>query len=187
MNMPEIRITPPLSDIDIKKIKSGDRLLITGIVYAARDAAHRRMAERIERGEELPFDIRGQIIYYMGPAPARPGTAVGSAGPTTSGRMDRYSPALIKMGLKGMIGKGPRSEDMIRTMREYGCLYMAAVGGAGALLSRRIKSSTVIAWEDMGAEALRRMEVVDFPVIVVNDSEGRDLYRESVSRYRIDG
>src|SRR4030042_2853338 len=184
MNMPEIRITPPLSDIDIKKIKSGDRLLITGIVYAARDAAHRRRAERIERGEELPFDIRGQIIYYMGPAPARPGTAVGSAGPTTSGRMDRYSPALIKMGLKGMIGKGPRSEDMIRPMRGHGCLYMAAVGGAGALLSRRIKSSTVIAWEDMGGEALRRMEVVDFPVIVVNDSEGRDLYRESVSRYR---
>jgi fumarate hydratase subunit beta len=187
MNMPEIRITPPLGDIDIKGIKSGDRLLITGTVYAARDTAHRRMAELIARGEALPFDVRGQIIYYVGPAPARPGKAVGSAGPTTSGRMDRYSPALIKMGLKGMIGKGPRSGDVIRSMMEYGCIYMAAVGGAGALLSRHIKSSTVIAWEDLGAEALRTMEVVDFPVIVVNDTQGGDLYRDGVSRYRIDG
>ncbi len=182
--MGETRINTPLSDDVIKALKSGDKLLISGVIYTGRDAAHKRLVDLIEKGEELPFDIAGQIIYFVGPTPARPGRPVGSAGPTTSYRMDAYSPRLIEKGLKGMIGKGARSPEVIEAMMKFGCIYMAAVGGAGALISQSIKSSEVIAYEDLGPEAIRRMEVEDMPVVVVNDTRGNDLYREGVKKYR---
>lgn len=181
--MSEIRVTTPLNDDVISKWRSGDKILISGIIYTGRDAAHKRLVELIDKGETLPFDIKGQIIYFVGPTPARPGGAVGSAGPTTSYRMDAYSPRLIEKGLKGMIGKGSRSEEVIGAMIKHKCVYMAAVGGAGALISRCIKSSEIIAYEDLGPEAIRRMEVKDLPVIVVNDTLGNDLYQEGVKKY----
>lgn len=178
-----IRIEPPLSDGDIEGLKAGDRVLINGIIYTGRDAAHKRLVDLIERGEELPFDIRGQIIYYVGPTPARPGKPIGSAGPTTSYRMDTFSPKLMEKGLKGMIGKGMRSQEVIDAMKRYKAVYMAAVGGAAALIARRIKKSEIVAYEDLGPEAIRRLEVEDFPAIVVNDTRGNDLYVEGVRRY----
>ena len=182
--MSKIRISTPLDDDTVAQLKSGDNLLINGIIYTGRDAAHKRLVDLLEKGESLPFEITGQIIYFVGPTPARPGRPVGSAGPTTSYRMDAYSPKLIAQGLKGMIGKGARSQEVLKAMQKYKCLYMAAVGGAGALISQSIKSSEVIAYEDLGPEAIRKMEVEDFPAVVVNDVSGNDLYREGVAKYR---
>jgi fumarate hydratase subunit beta len=183
--MAVIRVNTPLTEEVVTELKSGDKILINGIIYTARDAAHKRLIELIDNEKELPFDVNGQIIYYVGPTPARPGNIIGSAGPTTSYRMDSYSPKLIEKGLKGMIGKGPRSREVIESMKKFNCLYMAAVGGAGALISKCIKSSKVIAYEDLGTEAIRQMEVLDFPVIIVNDTLGNDLYQEGVNQYRI--
>jgi fumarate hydratase subunit beta len=181
--MSEIRVTTPLGEDVITQWKSGDKILINGAIYTGRDAAHKRLVELIGQGEVLPFDVKGQIIYFVGPTPARPGRPVGSAGPTTSYRMDAYSPQLIALGLKGMIGKGARSHEVIEAMKKYKCVYMTAVGGAGALISKRIKSSEIIAYGDLGPEAIRKMEVVDFPVIVVNDTLGNDLYQDGVKKY----
>ncbi len=179
-----IRLTTPLNDEDVERLKMGDRILFSGVLYTGRDAAHKRMVELLDRGGELPFDIRGQVIYYVGPSPPRPGQVIGAAGPTTSYRMDAYSPRLMEQGLKGMIGKGMRSRQVIEAMMRYRSVYMAAVGGAGALLSKCIKKAEVIAYEDLGPEAIRRLEVEDFPVIVVNDVRGNDLYEEGSKRYR---
>ena len=182
-----IEMKVPFSGEEWKNLKAGDTVYLTGTVYAARDAAHKRMAELMEEalregrdpGEALPFPIRGNVIYYMGPSPARPGMVIGSAGPTTAGRMDKYTPQLLDMGLKGMIGKGRRSEEVYRSMSENGAVYMAAVGGAGALLSKCIKGSEIIAFEDLGPEAVRKLYVERFPVIVVADSSGKCLYSET--------
>jgi fumarate hydratase subunit beta len=179
----EKRIITPLTDEVVASLHTGDTLLITGVLYTARDAAHKRLIELIEKGEELPFDIKGQIIYYVGPTPPKPGMSIGSAGPTTSGRMDPYAPHLIERGLKGLIGKGQRSQGVRDTMKKYKAVYLGATGGAGALLSKRIKKSEVIAFEDLGPEAIRRLEVADFPVRVINDIYGGDLYEEGVKRY----
>ena len=182
--MTERRVSTPLNDDVIQQLRSGDKVLINGIIYTGRDAAHKRLVALLEKGEALPFDIQGQIIYFVGPTPARPGKPVGSAGPTTSYRMDAYSPQLIAQGLKGMIGKGARSPEVIEAMKKYKCVYMVSVGGAGALISQSIKKSEVIAYEDLGPEAIRKMEVKDFPAVVVNDVSGNDLYLEGVAKYR---
>jgi fumarate hydratase subunit beta len=180
------RIMLPLTDEALAALRSGDCLLLTGIIYAARDAAHRRMLEALDQEKPLPFDIRGATMYYMGPTPARPGRAIGSAGPTTSGRMDAYSPRLIAEGLKGMIGKGPRTQAVKDAMTKYKAVYLGAIGGAGAVISRSIKKAEVVAYEELGAEALLRLEVEDFPVTVVNDIYGGDLYEEGRARYRVE-
>ena len=175
--MDEIRLTLPLEGGDgWKKLKAGDSVLISGTMYTARDAAHKRMSELLEKGGKLPFDIAGQTIYYLGPSPAKPGQVIGSAGPTTSTRMDKYTPGLLDLGLKGMIGKGRRSAEVIDAMKRNGAVYFAAIGGAGALLSKAITKAEVIAWEDLGTEAVRRITVNDFPAIVVIDSQGNNLY-----------
>lgn len=178
------RLNTPLSDKDIEDLKSGDRVTISGILYTGRDAAHRRLYDLLKEGRDLPVDLRGQIIYYVGPTPARPGKVIGSAGPTTSYRMDVYAPLLIERGLKGMIGKGMRSEAVKEAMKRYKAVYFAATGGAGALLARHIKRAEVVAYEDLGPEAIRKLEVEDFPVIVINDVRGHDLYREGEKKYR---
>lgn len=170
------RIKAPLTAQEIKELKAGDMVLISGTVYSARDAAHKKMAELLKEGKPLPFALDGNLIYYLGPTPARPGQVIGSAGPTTSSRMDKYTPELLSLGLKGMIGKGRRSPEVIRAIRENGAVYLAAVGGAGALLSKCIKKSRVIAFEELGTEAVREMEVEDFPAIVAVDSSGADIY-----------
>ena len=172
----EKKITLPLTDEIIDSLEAGDMVYITGTVYSARDAAHKRMIEALENGEDLPFDIAGQTIYYLGPTPARAGQVIGSAGPTTSSRMDRYTPVLLENGMKGMIGKGKRSPQVKESMIKEHAVYFAAIGGAGALLSRQIKKSRVIAYDDLGTEAIREMYVEDFPVIVVIDCRGNDLY-----------
>ena len=172
----EKKIKLPLNDEIIRSLKAGDMVYLTGTVYSARDAAHKRMIETLDEGKELPFDINNAVIYYLGPTPAREGQVIGSAGPTTSSRMDKYTPRLLDLGLKGMIGKGKRSTDVIDSMKKNNAVYFAAVGGAGALLSKAIKSSTVIAYDDLGTEAIRKMQVEDFPVIVVIDSEGNNMY-----------
>ena len=182
-----IRLRTPLSDGDVEKLKSGDRVLISGVVYTGRDAAHKRLSDLIKEGRELPFDVKGQILYFVGPTPAKPGQVIGSAGPTTSYRMDAYSPSLIERGLKGMIGKGMRSEAVKEAMKKYKAVYFAATGGAGALLAKRIKKADVVAYEDLGPEAIRRLEVEDLPVIVVNDVKGNDLYIEGELKYRKTG
>ena len=171
-------IKAPISDDDAKMLRAGDYVYITGVVYTARDAAHKRMSEALSEGKPLPFDMKNNIIYYMGPSPAREGRPIGSAGPTTASRMDKYAPDLLDLGLKGMIGKGKRSEDVKAAIVRNGAVYFAAVGGAGALLSQRIKSSEVIAYDDLGTEAVRKLEVENFPVIVVIDSEGNNLYEQ---------
>ena len=178
-------LTPPLTDEDVAGLRAGDRVLITGTMLTGRDAAHKRLVDLIEKGDELPADLKGQIIYFVGPTPTRPGEAIGSAGPTTSYRMDAYSPILIEKGLKGMIGKGSRSREVVEAMVKHKAVYFAAVGGAAALISRRIVSSEVLAYEDLGPEAIRRLQVKDFPVIVVNDTEGNDLYEQGVKEYAI--
>ncbi len=173
-------IKAPISDEDAKNLRSGDYVYITGTIYTARDAAHKRMAEALAEGKPLPIDMKNNIIYYMGPSPAREGRPIGSAGPTTASRMDKYAPDLLDLGLKGMIGKGKRSDAVKAAIIRNGAVYFAAVGGAGALLSQRIKSSEVIAYDDLGTEAIRRLEVENFPVIVVIDSEGNNLYETAV-------
>ena len=180
----ERHMPAPFSEQDALSLKAGDYVYITGTVYTARDAAHKRMQETLAAGGELPIELTGNIIYYMGPSPAREGRAIGSAGPTTSSRMDKYAPALLDLGLKGMIGKGKRSQAVIDRIVRNGAVYFAAVGGAGALLSQRILSSKVIAYDDLGTEAIRELEVKDFPVIVVIDSEGNNLYETAIKEYQ---
>jgi fumarate hydratase subunit beta len=179
-----IRLKPPLSDQDVEKLKTGDRVLISGIIYTGRDAAHKRLFDLLREGKDLPFDIKGQIIYYVGPTPAKSGQVFGSAGPTTSYRMDAYSPLLIEKGLKGMIGKGMRSDTVKEAIKKHKAVYFAATGGAGALLAKRVKKAEIVAYEDLGPEAIRRLEVEDLPVIVVNDVRGNDLYIEGEKKYR---
>lgn len=178
-----IRLKMPLSDVDVEKLKSGDKVLLNGVIYTGRDAAHKRLLDLIKEGKPLPIDIKGQVIYYVGPAPAKPGQVIGSAGPTTSGRMDAYSPKLMEMGLKGMIGKGMRKKEVVEAMKKYKAVYFAATGGAGALLAKAIKKAEVVAYEDLGPEAINRLEVEDFPVTVVNDTNGNDLYEEGARKY----
>jgi fumarate hydratase subunit beta len=173
-----------LSDKDVERLKTGDRVLITGVIYTGRDAAHKRLFDLVREGKSLPFDIQGQIIYFVGPTPAKPGHVVGSAGPTTSYRMDAYSPTLIEKGLKGMIGKGMRSDAVKEAMKKFKAIYFAATGGAGALLAKRVKKAEVVAYEDLGPEAIRRLEVEDLPVIVINDVRGNDLYIEGEKQYK---
>ncbi|HIC93229.1 MAG TPA: Fe-S-containing hydro-lyase [Anaerolineae bacterium] len=179
-----MRISTPLTDDVIEKLRAGDKVEITGTIYVGRDAAHKRLIEALDKGEPLPFDPRGQIIYYMGPSPAPPGKPIGSAGPTTSYRMDPYTPRLLEQGLKGMIGKGNRGSEVKEALRKYKAVYFAAIGGAAALIANSIKKAEVIAYEDLGPEALRRLEVEDFPVIVVNDIYGGDAYEEGKAKYR---
>ncbi|MHB9124318.1 MAG: Fe-S-containing hydro-lyase [Armatimonadota bacterium] len=177
-----IRITTPLEDVS--SLRAGDSLLLSGVVYTARDAAHKRLYELLEAGEPLPVDLRGQVIYYVGPTPASPGRVIGSAGPTTSGRMDAYTPALLAYGVKGMIGKGSRSPEVKEAIVKYGAVYFGATGGAGALLAERIVKAEVAAYEDLGPEAIYRLVVRDFPVVVKNDSHGGDLYEQGVRMWK---
>ena len=179
------KVTLPLTEETLKDLRAGDNLSLTGVMYVGRDAAHKRMVEALDQGKPLPFDIKGATIYFMGPSPARPGRPIGSAGPTTSGRMDAYSPRLITEGLKGMIGKGLRSKTVKDAMIKYKAVYLGAIGGAGALISKSIKKAEVIAYEELGAEALRRLEVEDFPVTVINDVYGGNLYEEGKTKYQV--
>lgn len=176
-------IKMPITENTTKDLKAGDYVYITGTIYVARDAAHKRMAEALERGEELPIDIRDAAIYYMGPSPARDGRPIGSAGPTTASRMDKYTPTLLDLGEKAMIGKGKRTKEVIEAIVRNHAVYFAAIGGAGALLSKCIKKSEIVCYADLGAEAIRKIEVEDFPVIVVIDSEGNNLYETAVKEY----
>ena len=178
------QIQAPLDPQEIRTLRAGDYVKITGTIYTARDAAHKRMKETLDRGEALPFSLENNVIYYMGPSPAREGRPIGSAGPTTASRMDKYAPEPLDLGLKGMIGKGKRTVQVKEAIVRNGAVYFAAVGGAGALLSKKILSSEVIAYEDLGAEAIRKLEVKDFPVIVVIDSEGNNLYETAIEQYR---
>ena len=177
------KIIAPISDDVAKELRSGDYIYITGTIYTARDAAHKRMAETLQKGNPLPIDMKNNIIYYMGPSPAREGRPIGSAGPTTASRMDKYAPDLLDLGLKGMIGKGKRSQAVKDAIIRNGSVYFAAVGGAGAILSKCIKKSEVIAYDDLGTEAIRKLYVEDFPVIVVIDSEGNNLYETAIEEY----
>lgn len=178
-----MKLTTPLSDEILEKLHAGDNVEITGTIYVGRDAAHKRLVEALDRGEKLPADLKGQVIYYMGPSPTKPGQVIGSAGPTTSGRMDRYAPRLMEIGLKGMIGKGLRLPPVKEAMKKYKAVYFAATGGAAALISQRIKQAKVIAYDDLGAEALQELQVEDFPVIVVNDIFGGDAYEDGKKQY----
>lgn len=180
-----VRLQSPLAEKDVVRLRAGDEVLLSGEVYTARDAAHRRMVECLDRGEPLPFPLSGAVIYYVGPTPAPPGKVIGSAGPTTSGRMDAYAPRLIALGLKGMIGKGTRSAEVVAACQEHRAVYFGAIGGAGALLARRIRAVELVAWEELGPEAVRRLRVEDFPVVVVNDCHGGDLYQSARRRYQI--
>lgn len=177
-------ITAPFSEETVKELKAGDFVYISGTIYTARDAAHKRMQEALDRGEQLPLDVKNNVIYYMGPSPAREGRPIGSAGPTTASRMDKYAPGLLDLGLIGMIGKGKRSQAVKDAIVRNGAVYFAAVGGAGALLSKAIVRSEVIAYDDLGTEAIRKLEVVDFPVIVVIDAQGHNLYETAVEQFR---
>ena len=179
-----IKISAPIDEGTISQLHAGDRVLINGILFGARDAAHRELAKLIQRGEKLPFEINGQIIYYVGPTPPRPGEVIGSAGPTTSYRMDPYTPALLSAGLKGMLGKGPRSKEVAEAIAKYRAVYFGAIGGIGALLSQRIIKAEVIAYKELGPEALWKFEVKDFPAIVINDVHGRDWYKEKLHAAR---
>lgn len=183
--MKAISITSPLDPKVIEKLKAGDQVLITGTVYTARDAAHKRLIAALDKGEKLPIDLRGQTIYYMGPTPARPGYVIGSAGPTTSGRMDTYTPRLLAAGLKGMIGKGSRSDAVREAIKKHRAIYFATLGGAGALISKSIKKVEIVAYEDLGPEAIRRLEVEDLPAIVINDIHGNDLYQQGKAKYQV--
>lgn len=177
-------INAPISDEDAKSLHSGDYVYITGTIYTARDAAHKRMAEALSAGQPLPIDMKNNIIYYMGPSPAREGRPIGSAGPTTASRMDKYAPRLLDLGLGAMIGKGKRTQEVIDAIIRNESVYFAAVGGAGALLSKCIKRSEVVAYDDLGAEAIRRLEIENFPVIVVIDKDGNNLYETAIEKYR---
>ncbi len=180
-----INIITPVNNRQLLSLKAGDQVLINGVVYAARDAAHKKMVAMLDAGEELPFDIKGQIIYYVGPCPARPGQVIGSAGPTTSSRMDAYAPRLLELGLKGMIGKGYRSGAVVDAMIRNGAVYFGAIGGAGALISKSIVKEEIVAFPELGPEALRRLEVRDFPAVVIIDSQGNSLYETGVKEYKI--
>lgn len=184
MVMPK-KVMLPLTDETLQDLRTGDELLLTGVMYVGRDAAHKRLVEALDEGKPLPVDLRGQTIYFMGPSPARPGRPIGAAGPTTSYRMDSYSPRLIAAGLKGMIGKGARSQAVKDAIKKYKAVYLGAIGGAGALISTSIKKAEVIAYEDLGAEALRRLEVENFPATVINDIYGNDLYEEGKAKYQV--
>jgi fumarate hydratase subunit beta len=179
----EIRLTTPLSDEDVEKLNAGDQVLLSGALLTGRDAAHKRLCDLLDKGEELPIDVRGQVIYFVGPSPAKPGKPIGSAGPTTSYRMDPYSPRLIERGLKGMVGKGSRGQEVIDAMVKHKCVYFAATGGAAAYLAKTVSSAEIIAYEDLGPEAIRKLMVEDFPMVVVNDCHGRDLYKEGRKQY----
>lgn len=181
--MNTIKIQPPLRDEEVSLLKIGTKVLITGTIYTARDAAHQKLVTLLKEGKPLPFDLQGQIIYYVGPAPAKPGQIIGSAGPTTSSRMDVYTPALLKAGLKGMIGKGMRADYVREAIKEYKAVYMAALGGAAVLMAKSIKKVEVLAYPELGTEAIHRLEVQDLPAIVVNDCFGGDLYLEGVKKY----
>jgi fumarate hydratase subunit beta len=187
MKMERVLINTPLTNRVIETLRSGDTVLISGTLYTARDAAHQRLVRLVEEGKELPFDLTGQIIYYVGPTPAKPGMIIGSAGPTSSYRMDPFAPVLLELGLKGMIGKGARDPDVIDSLKRNKAVYFAATGGAGALISKTIKKTEIVAYEDLGTEAIRRMHVKDFPTIVVNDIYGNDLYQQGKRRYRKTG
>jgi fumarate hydratase subunit beta len=180
------KITLPLSDEALETLQAGDELLLTGVMYVGRDAAHKRMVETLLAGGSLPVDLKGQVIYFMGPTPARPGKAIGSAGPTSSYRMDTYSPRLMAEGLKGMIGKGMRSGEVKEAMKKFKAVYLGAIGGAGALISSSIRKVDIVAYDDLGPEALRRIEVQDFPATVINDIYGGDLYEEGRAQFRTD-
>jgi fumarate hydratase subunit beta len=179
------KIKLPLTDDIVKDLKAGDDVLLSGVMYVARDAAHKKMVEALDHGSLLPFDIKGQTIYYMGPSPAKPGQVIGSAGPTTSGRMDTYAPRLMAVGLKGMIGKGNRTQPVKDAIKKYQAVYFAAIGGAGVLISKSIKKAEVLAYDELGAEALRRLEVEDFPATVINDIFGGDLYEQGKAKYQV--
>lgn len=179
----EKRITTPLTDEKLKDLKAGDSVLLSGYIYTSRDAGHKRFIELLNDGKELPFDIKDQVIYYVGPTPAKPGMAIGSAGPTTSYRMDAYTPALLEAGLNGMIGKGLRSPEVVEAMKKYGAVYFAAIGGAAALTAKCVKSAELIAYEDLGSEALRRLYVEELPLVVVIDSEGNNYYEIGQRQY----
>ncbi|MHB8762986.1 MAG: Fe-S-containing hydro-lyase [Deferrisomatales bacterium] len=179
-----IRLRAPLTDADVERLKAGDQVLLSGDLYTARDAAHARLADLIRQGQPLPFDLRGQIVYFVGPTPAPPGRPIGSAGPTTSYRMDPYSPLLIEHGLKGMVGKGKRSAEVTEALKRHKAVYLAAVGGAGALIAQRIRAAEIVAYEDLGPEAIRRLTVEDFPAVVVNDCHGGDVYAEGRKKYQ---
>lgn len=181
----EIKITAPLDDATVAKLKAGDQVSITGVIYTARDTAHKRLVDALDAGQPLPFDMNGQVIYYVGPSPAKPGKVIGSAGPTTSYRMDAYAERLMEKGMKGMIGKGMRDKKVIEAMKKHNCVYFAAIGGAAALIARSIKAVEIIAYEDLGPEAVRRMEVVDFKAVVINDIYGNDLYDMGKAQYRV--
>ncbi len=179
------RITAPFDDATARSLRAGDRVLITGTIIAARDAAHKKLVETLDAGQDLPVDLTNAVIYYVGPSPAKPGEAIGAAGPTTSGRMDAYTPRILEQGVRGMIGKGYRKPEVVESMKKHGVPYMAAVGGAGALISKSIKKYTVLAYEDLGPEAVAAMEVVDFPAIVVIDCDGNDYYEQGQVPFRL--
>ena len=179
-------LTPPLTEEDVRALRVGDEVYLTGTIYTGRDAAHKRMMEALDRGKDLPFPVDGAVIYFVGPTPAKPGQVIGSAGPTTSGRMDAWSPRLIARGLRAMIGKGPRNTAVIEACRAHGATYLGATGGAGALLAKAIKAAEVVAYEDLGTEAIRRLEVVNFPTLVVNDAHGGDLHEVGREVWRRD-
>ena len=180
------KIAAPLTAEAVKDLRAGDSVLISGTVYTGRDLAHKRLFDSIKAGEKLPFDLSGSVIYYVGPAPAKPGQVIGSAGPTTSYRMDTYAPLLMEHGMRGMIGKGNRNPAVLEAMKRFGAVYFAATGGAGALIARSIKQAKVIAYDDLGPEAVRELKVEDFPVIVINDMYGGDLYEQGVAKYKKD-
>jgi fumarate hydratase subunit beta len=182
----DIKLKTPLSDEDVEKLNIGDKVFLTGIIYTGRDAAHKRLIDLLSAGKALPIDVRGQIIYYVGPAPAKPGQPIGSAGPTTSYRMDAYAPKLMALGLKGMIGKGNRAPEVVEAMKKYKSIYFGATGGAGALIAKSIKKCEVVAYPDLGPEAIMKLEVEDFPAVVINDVRGNDLYVEGAKKYRKD-
>lgn len=178
-----VSVKAPLSREEARKLKAGDSCLISGVIYTARDAAHKRLCELINKGDELPLDIKNSIIYFVGPTPAKPGQAIGSAGPTTSYRMDAYSPDLIAIGQTGMIGKGKRGPEVVEAMKKHGAVYFGAIGGCGALLAKCIKKAEVVCYDDLGAEAIRKLEVENFPAIVIIDSEGNNLYETGRANY----
>ena len=179
----EKRVTTPLTEEKVKDLKAGDSVLLSGVIYTARDAAHKRLVELIDKGEELPIDVNEAVVYYVGPTPAKPGMVIGSAGPTTSYRMDAYTPKLLEKGLKGMIGKGLRSQEVVDSMVKNGAVYFAAIGGAGALIGKCVKKSEIVTYEDLGSEAIRKLEVEDLPIVVIIDSEGNNLYKQGQNAY----
>ncbi|MBN2189361.1 MAG: Fe-S-containing hydro-lyase [Chitinispirillaceae bacterium] len=182
--MSRLQLKTPLSTLVAASLRAGDQVMLSGVIYAARDAAHKRFAAMLDKGEKLPLDLAGQVLYYCGPTPAKPGRAAGSAGPTTSGRMDRYTPRLLETaGLRAMIGKGPRSGEVVDAMKKHGCVYFAALGGGGALIGQTMKSSSIVCFEDLGPEAVYRFEVDNVPLIVAIDSKGNDLYRDGPAEY----